>query len=110
MFKHTANVRMKNTRVKFTYKVITCELLICHEKNILFRQFLWLPYKKYQVTMLGDTYQLSAILFPIKKISLLKDEQVICSDLFPKLRRYTIANFAIRTAKKIAMLFALIFG
>jgi hypothetical protein len=97
--------------INFKYKIITGELSCKdRENNCLFKSFLWFPYKKFNLEMLGKKYVLRTMLFPINKISLHQDELVICSDLFPKLKRYTLISFSLSTIKRISILLALMFS
>ena len=84
----------------FKYKVITGEISCYHDDFYFFKKFLWLPYKKFDIKIFEDEYTLKTMLFPINKVSLMKCDNVICSDLFPRLKRYTVISFTLSSIKK----------
>jgi hypothetical protein len=55
----------------------------------------------------NEEYQLTTILFPINKMSLKKGELMICHDLFPKLKRYSLISFTLSSIKRIALMLGL---
>jgi hypothetical protein len=94
----------------FKYKVITGEITGERNGNVFFKDFLWMPYKKFTINIEKDVYEVKALLFPINKMSFYKNNFAICCDLFPKLKRYTLIAFTLSTAKKVAIALALIFS
>ena len=105
-FKHHKTLELSGNQVKFDYHSLSGTLRVSCEGNIVFKKFLWLPYKRYSVTFAKQTYQIKALLLPISNIGVFQDKQVICRELFPKLKRYTLITFTLSCIKRLAMVFA----
>ncbi len=88
-FKQYKTLELSGHQVKLDYHSLSGTLRVSSEGNIVFKKSLWLPYKRYSLTIAKQRYQIKALLFPINKIGVYQDKQVICRDLFPKLKRYT---------------------
>lgn len=110
MFSYEKDVKIDNETFKFKYKIITGELSCKKDDKLIFRQFLWLPYKTFNIKINEKDYKLKTLLLPINKCSLYHEKEPICLDLFPKLKRYTLISFTLSTIKKIAIILALIFA
>lgn len=107
MFLYERKVSIDNEIITFKYKIITSELSCMQGDKIIFRQFLWLPYKTFNINIHGKDYRLKTLLLPINKCSLYYGEEPICQDLFPKLKRYTLISFCLSTIKKVAIMITL---
>ncbi len=110
MFTYEKKLNIKENIIVFRYKIVTGEISCKKDNKLIFKQFLWLPYKKIKLVIGKEEYELKTILFPINKISMSKGDKIICSDLFPKLKRYTIISFTLSTIKKGAIILAFMFS
>ncbi|GIU16120.1 MULTISPECIES: hypothetical protein [unclassified Shewanella] len=106
MFRHNKVIELGGNQIKFDYHGLSGRLKLISEGNILFEKSLWLPYKRYPIDIFGERYQIKALIFPINKIGVYLNEQPICSDLFPKLKRYSLISFTFTCIKRFAMVFA----
>ncbi|MGL5352970.1 MAG: hypothetical protein ACRDA5_06560 [Clostridium sp.] len=68
-----------------------------------------MPYKSFDIKLGEKEYKLKTLLFPINRCSLYYENESICRELFPKLKRYTLISFSISTMKKIAIICTLMF-
>lgn len=112
MFVYDKVLFLNDRLYNFKYKVVTGELSCSIGDSCLFKQFLWLPFKRFHLEVAGKEYELKTILFPINKVSLTEINSgcVVCPDLFPRLRRYTLISFSLSSIKKIGVALALIFS
>ncbi len=112
MFVYDKVVVLNDRLYNFKYKVVTGELSCSIGDSCLFKQFLWLPFKRFYLKVEGKEYELKTILFPINKVSLteINSGRVVCHDLFPRLRRYTLISFLLSSIKKVGIMLALVFS
>lgn len=110
MFSYEKAIKINDNILIFKYKIITGELSCKEGSKLIFRQFLWLPYKSFNIIIDGENYKLKTLLLPINRCSLYYGDEPICSDLFPKLKRYTLISFSLSLIKKTAIVLALIFA
>ncbi|AAN52983.2 hypothetical protein DIKCMJMK_03916 [Shewanella oneidensis] len=109
MLSYEKDVKINDETFSFKYKIVTGELSCKKDDILIFHQFLWLPYKTFNIKINEKDYKLKTILLPINKCSLYYGKVPICRDLFPRLKRYTLISFTLSTIKKIAIVIALIF-
>ncbi|ABZ76471.1 conserved hypothetical protein [Shewanella halifaxensis HAW-EB4] len=101
---------VNGSRVKFDYHGLSGTLMVTCEGSIVFKKFLWLPYKRYSVTIAKQTYQIKALLFPFNNIGLYQGKQVICKSLFPRLKYTGIVTFSLSCIKRLGLFLALMMG
>jgi hypothetical protein len=106
MFKFSKDLLINGSLVTIKYNVLTGIIAVYLQDNKLKSQFLWLPLKTLELVILGESYQLKTLLFPITKMSLHQQGVCLCADIFPKLRRYSIISFCLNLSKRLGLVFA----
>jgi hypothetical protein len=106
MFKFSKDLLINGDTVTIKYNVLTGIVAVFLQGKKLKSQFLWLPFKTLEVAILGESYQLKTLLFPITKMSLHQQGVCLYADLFPKLKRYSIISFCLNLSKRLALVFA----
>lgn len=110
MFKQHKSLELSDNQVKFDYHSLSGTLRVTSEGCIVFKKFLWLPYKRYSVTIAKQTYQIEALLFPFNNIGFYQGKQVICKSLFPRLKYTGMVTFSLSCMKRLGLFLALMMG
>ncbi len=111
MLRHKRTLKLSNEDVKFQYNWLSGVLSVTHDGITLYKKMLWKPYSKIKLEILEDQYVLKVLLIPLSSFLLSRSGgNVVCSNLFPKLRRYSIITFTLSLIKRLALLLAAAFS
>lgn len=74
-----------------SYNVITSEINVKHDGLLKLRKFLWRPRSSYKINIENQEYIIRAWIYPIAKFSIFTKNEIVHSNLYPKLKRYSLA-------------------
>ncbi|SEA43707.1 hypothetical protein [Alkalimonas amylolytica] len=99
-------IRYKNAFIEVSYNVITSKILVRFDGKAVTSKFIWLPFSNHKFRIGDEEFILKSWLFPLCKFKLQTSSVVLCEDLFPKLKRYSIVMLVTGPIKHIIILIA----
>ncbi|RYV01668.1 hypothetical protein SOPP22_14990 [Shewanella sp. OPT22] len=105
MLNHKRTLTIQDHEVVFKFNWLSGSLTIEHGNNRLFKTFIWKPFSKVKFEMFEQKFIIKALLVPINSFSLFtSDGSEVCTNLFPKLRRYSLVTFVFGLLKRTGLL------
>lgn len=94
------------SKILITYNFLTSELNIKSNDLLILRKSLWRPRSSYRFRIENKNYTIRAWIYPITKFSIFTNDELVCSDLYPKLKRYSLAMLATGPIRQSLILIA----
>ena len=111
MLNHKRTLTIQGHEVVFKFNWLSGSLTVEHDNERILKKFVWKPYSKVKFELFNQPFDIKALLLPINSFSLAtNDGKIVCVNLFPKLRRYSLATFALGMIKRTGLLLAAVFS
>ena len=103
-FNSSRVVRHQDKDITITYNLLNTVVMVRSGGALLLRKGIWLPYQSLGFTLNNELLQLKVRTFPLCRFSLESGEQVVCANIFPRMRRRSLVWWALTPARLIAAL------
>ena len=100
----TRVVRYQDKDITIAYNLLNSVVTVRSGGALLLRKGIWLPHQSLGFTLNNEQFRLKVRTFPLCRFTLESGEQVICSNIFPRMRRRSLAWWALTPARLTAAL------
>lgn len=91
-----------NEEITIAYNLLSSVLTVRGGGVLLLRKGIWLPYQRLQFSLNNQVFELKVRTFPLCRFSLFCADEVVCVNIFPRLRRKSLTMWALTPARLTA--------
>lgn len=111
MLNHKRTLTIQGHEVVFKFNWLSGSLTVEQDNERVFKKFIWKPYSKVKLELFDQAFVIKILLVPINSFSLATSGgKVVCANIFPKLRRYSIVTFTFGMIKRTGLFLAAVFS
>ncbi|RUO31990.1 hypothetical protein CWE12_03085 [Aliidiomarina sedimenti] len=99
-------LEVNGTAIEVSYNKLTSKITVSSGGIQIYRKYLWLPYGNYRFELADVRYTLRVWMLPFCQFSLYGPDGVVCNNVFPKLKRYSLVMMAMSPVRHTLMLLA----